>query len=72
MHCKQLKIGPPAYESSRTDLFRAKFVCGLHEVGADEREGNAVAMLSRKFHALLELMLKHRSVETTQHFTGVS
>lgn len=47
-------------------------MCGLHEVGTDEWEGNAVAMLSRKFHALLELVLKHRRVETTKHFTRVS
>ena len=37
---------------------------GLHEVGTHHGEGDAVAVLGGELHALLELVLKHRRVET--------
>ena len=37
---------------------------GLHEVSTHHGEGNTVAMLGGKLHALLELVLKYGRVET--------
>ena len=38
-------------------------MCGLHEVSTQHGEGNAVAVLGRELHALLELVLKDGRVE---------
>ena len=47
-----------------TDLLWTQLVGGLHEVGTHHGKGDAVAVLGGKLHALLELVLKHRRVET--------
>lgn len=51
-------------ERQRRHLLGTEVVSGVHEVRADHRERDAVAMLSRKLHALLELVFKRRRVET--------
>ena len=52
-----------------TNLFRAEFMGGVHEVSADHGEDDGEAMLGRKLHALLELVLKQVGVETETHNT---
>ena len=47
-----------------TDLLWTQLVGGLHEVCTHHGEGDAVAVLGGELHALLELVLKHRRVET--------
>ncbi len=46
-----------------THLFGTQLVRGLHEVRAHHGEGDAVAVLRRELHALLELVLEDGCVE---------
>lgn len=48
-------------------LFWTQAVCCIHEMAADHRKDDAVTVLSQELHALFELVLKQRCVETTAH-----
>lgn len=52
-----------------TNLFRAEFMCSIHEMSTNNWKHYAKSVLGRELHALLKLVLKYLVVEATMQNT---